>query len=144
MKNIFVSIDFNEQESILMDKAFELAKAFNAKIWLVHIAAPEPDFIGYDVGPQYIRDARAEDLKEEHKLLQEYAQRLNNKRVKAEGLLIQGATVEMIIQEAEKLNSDMIITGHHDHNFLYKAFVGSVSDQIIKESKIPLLLVPLE
>jgi nucleotide-binding universal stress UspA family protein len=144
MKNILVSIDFNEQETFLMDKAYEMAKAFNSKIWLVHIAAPEPDFIGYDVGPQYIRDARAEDLKEEHKLLQEYARKLESKGVKAEGLLIQGATVEMIIQEAEKLNSDLIITGHHDHNFLYKAFLGSVSDEIIKLSKIPLLLIPLD
>lgn len=144
MKNIFVSIDFNEQEAFLMDKAYELGKALDAKIWLVHIAAPEPDFIGYDVGPQYIRDARAEDLKEEHKLLQEYARQLESRGVKAEGLLIQGATVEMIIQEAEKLNSDLIITGHHDHNFLYKAFVGSVADEIIKESKIPVLLVPLD
>ena len=69
MKNILVSIDFNEQEALLMDRAYEFAKAFDAKIWLVHIAAPDPDFVGYDAGPQYVRDARAEDLKGEHKLL---------------------------------------------------------------------------
>ncbi|WP_375578584.1 universal stress protein [Marivirga tractuosa] len=144
MKNILVSIDFNEQEAFLMDKAYEFAKAFDAKIWLVHIAAPDPDFVGYDVGPQYIRDTRADDLRAEHKLLQDYAQQLEAKGVRAEGLLVQGATVEMIIKEAEKLNSDLIITGHHDHNFLYKAFMGSTSEEIIKESKIPVLLVPLD
>ena len=64
--------------------------------------------------------------------------------MKAEGLLVQGATVEMIINEAQKLNSELIITGHHDHNFIYKAFNGSVSDDIIKKSKIPVLLVPLD
>ncbi len=144
MKNILVSIDFNEQEDFLMDKAYEFAKAFNAKIWLVHIAAPDPDFVGYDVGPQYIRDARADDLRAEHKLLQDYAKLLEEKGVRAEGLLVQGATVEMLLKEAQKLNTDLIITSHHDHNFFYKAFIGSTSEEIIKESKIPVLMVPLD
>ncbi len=66
------------------------------------------------------------------------------KGVRAEGLLVQGATVEMLLKEAQKLNTDLIITGHHDHNFLYKAFIGSTSEEIIKESKIPVLMVPLD
>jgi len=144
MNNILVSIDFNEQEAFLMDKAYELGKAFDAKIWLLHIAAPDPDFVGYDVGPQYVRDTRAEDLHKEHQLLQDYAKQLELKGVKAEGLLVQGGTVEMILKEAKKLNTDLIITGHHDHNFLYKAFLGSVSEGIVKDSKIPVLLVPLD
>ncbi|WKV12454.1 universal stress protein [Marivirga harenae] len=143
MKNIFVSIDFKEQEQLLLDKAFELAKAFDAKIWLVHIAAPEPDFVGYGVGPQYVRAMRASELREEHHLLQKYSQKLIKKGVESEALLVQGATVEMIIKEAKKLDADLIITGHHDHNFLYKAFMESVSNGLIKKSKIPLLLVPL-
>jgi nucleotide-binding universal stress UspA family protein len=59
-------------------------------------------------------------------------------------MLVQGATIEMIMEEAEKLKVDLIIAGHEEHNFLYKAFVGSVSRQIIRKSKIPVLIVPLE
>jgi nucleotide-binding universal stress UspA family protein len=110
----------------------------------MHISAPDPDFVGYDVGPQYIRDNRGAEIRKEHKLLQEYATKLKKKGVNAEGLLIQGATIEMIIDESKKLNIDLIIAGHHEHSFFYKAFVGSVSAEIIKESKIPVLIVPLE
>tara|TARA_R110000868_G_scaffold374391_1_gene638892 strand:+ start:417 stop:851 length:435 start_codon:yes stop_codon:yes gene_type:complete len=144
MKNILVTIDFNEKIDLLIDKAFELAKPLGSKVWLMHIAAPEPDFVGYDVGPQYIRDFRAKELRKEHQLLQEYADKLMKKGVDAEGLLVQGATTEMIISESKKLNVDLIIAGHHDHGFLYKAFVGSVSSQIIKKAKIPVLIVPVE
>ncbi|WMN07179.1 universal stress protein [Marivirga arenosa] len=144
MKNILVSVDFNEQEKAVVDKAYEMGAAFKAKIWLVHIAAPEPDFVGYGVGPQYIREMRASELREEHELLQKYTKKLVDKGVEAEALLVQGATIEMIIKEAEKLKADMIIAGHHEHNFLYKAFMESVSNGIIKKSKIPLLLVPLK
>jgi len=144
MKNILLTIDFKNNEKLLIDKAFQLAEAFNSKIWLVHIAAPDPDFAGFEIGPKYIRNSRAEDLKKEHRQLQEYAAELKEKGVSAEGLLIQGATIEMIIEEAQKLNVDLIITGHHEHSFLYRAFVGSVSNEIIRKSKIPVLIVPID
>ena len=144
MKNILVSIDFDIKTTLLIDKAYELAKAFDSKIWLIHIAAPDPDFVGYQVGPQYIRDSRAHELREEHRQLQEFTKELANKNINAEGLLIQGATIEMIIQESKKLNIDLIITGHHKHNFLYKAFVSSVTREIIELSKIPILIIPYE
>lgn len=144
MKNILVTINFDKNEKLLIDKAFQLAEAFDSKIWLMHIAAPNPDFVGYEVGPQYIRDSRATELRKEHKQLQEYSIGLKTKGVDSEGLLIQGATIEMIIEESKKLNIDLIITGHHDHGFFYNAFVGSVSTKIIKNSKIPVLLIPLD
>jgi len=143
MKNILVAIELEEFDRLLIDKAFQIAKAFTSKLWLLHIAAPEPDFVGYDVGPQYIRDSRADELRNEHKVLQKYTTEIQNKGVNAEGLLIQGATIEMILEESKKLQVDLIIAGHHDHSFVYKALIGSVSTQIIKASKIPVLIVPL-
>ncbi len=144
MKNILVTIDFNKNEKLLIDKAFQLAESFDSKLWLMHIAAPDPDFVGYEVGPQYIRDSRASDLRKEHRLLQEYTTTLKKKGVDSEGILVQGATIEMIIEESKKLNIDLIIAGHHEHGFFYNAFVESVSAKVIKKSKIPVLIVPLE
>jgi nucleotide-binding universal stress UspA family protein len=143
MKNILVTIDFTESEALLIDKAFEFAKSFDSKLWLMHVAAPDPDFVGYDVGPQYIRDIRAKKLRKEHKLIQEYANTLKGKGVDSDGLLIEGATVEMIIKESEKLNVELIIVGHHEHGFFHNLFEGSSSSKIIKRSKIPILIVPL-
>lgn len=143
MKNILVSIDFDDNENFLIDKTIKFAKAFTAKVWLIHIAAPDPDFVGYDAGPQYVRDQRAEDLREEHKLLQQYAQSLKQNGVDADGLLIQGATTEMIIEEAKKLNIDMIIAGHNKRNFLYQMFVSSTTEGLINQSNIPVLVVPM-
>lgn len=144
MKNILVSIDFNNNEKLLVDKALEMAKAFDAKIWLLHVAAPEPEFIGFGVGPQYIRDSRADELRKEHRILADYADLIRQENQECEGLLIQGATTDMILEEAAKLNIDLIITGYHDHNFLYKAFFGSVAKGVIKKSTIPVMLIPLE
>ena len=144
MKHILVTINFEKNEKLLIDKAFQLAEAFNSKLWLIHIAAPNPDFVGFEVGPKYIRNFRATELRKEHKLLQEYSSSLKAKGVDSEGLLVQGATIEMIIEESKKLSIDLIICGHHEYDFFYKAFVGSVSSQIIKKSKLPVLIIPFD
>lgn len=143
MENILVTIDFNDSEKLLIDKAFQLAKAFGSKVWLLHIADPEPDFVGYKVGPQYIRDSVASELRNEHRRIQEYTVKLKEKGIEAEGLLIQGATIEMILEESKKLHVDLIIAGHHERGFLFNAMVGSVSANIMNKSKIPVLIVPL-
>lgn len=144
MKNILVAIDFDERTYELVNYAAEFAKKFGAKIWIVHIAAPEPDFVGYSVGPEYIRDSRASELRSEHKNLHLLVDKLHQEGVEAEGLLVSGSTVKMILDEAKKLHADLIITGSHDHSFLYNAFVGNTSLELFKKSAIPLLTVPLD
>jgi nucleotide-binding universal stress UspA family protein len=144
MKNILLAIDFNDGERILIEKALEWAKAFGAKIWMLHVASPEPEFVGFGVGPQYIRDSMAEELKKEHKMLYEYANQIKSEGIEADGLLIKGMTTEMIMKEAKKLNIDLIITGHHDHSLLHKLFFGSVAAGVVRKSRVPVLLIPMD
>ncbi len=144
MKNILVSVNFEEKFSRLIDMASELAEMSGAKVWILHVAAPDPDFVGYEVGPQYIRDVRADDLREEHRLLQKFISLMKANGIDAEGLLIQGATTEMILAESERLKTDLVIIGHHDHGILYETFVGSNAKNIINKSKIPVMIVPLD
>ncbi|HMV43179.1 MAG TPA: universal stress protein [Leptospiraceae bacterium] len=143
MKNILVTVTFEEKETqILLEKARSIAEKFGSKLWLVHIAAPNPDFIGYDVGPQYIRDHRAGELKKEHNLLKKYADEFKEKNIEAEGLLVQGATVDMILKESAKLKIDLVIIGHHKHNLLHKIFIQDIDETIAHESNVPVLMVP--
>ena len=144
MKNILVTIDFNGKEEILLEQAFQMVFAFKCKLWIMHIAAPDPDFVGYDVGPEEVRDDRAEELRREHRLLQKYSKEMNDRGIDTAGLLVSGATIETILEEAEKLKADLIITGHETHGFFYRAILGSTAEQLLEDSKIPLLIVPLD
>ena len=142
MKNILVGIDFHEKAGYLVDKAYEWTRAHDARFWLLHVAAPEPDFVGYEVGPEYIRDFRAKELRNEHKLLTDFVHKLKEKGAEADGLLIPGNTIDVVIAETKKLNIDLIIFGHHEHSLLYKMFFGSHATSIVQRSKIPVLVVP--
>lgn len=142
MKNILVSIDFDHLTETLIDHALQLAEKGSGMIWLLHVAAPDPDFVGYEVGPQYIRDSRAGKLKEEMAKLTSQADRIAEMGYRSDGILIQGATSRTIVSESEKLDIDLIIMGRQHHNFLYNLFFGSTPDEVIKRSKIPVLVIP--
>ena len=143
MKNIMVALDFEENSRTLLNKAKEIGEKFNAKIWILHVAAPQPEFIGYETGPQYVRDFRAIDLKREHKLLQQYSNLMKADGLDSEGLLISGESVSTIVEKAKSLNIDMVIIGHHHHGLIYKAFVGGTDTKILNRIEVPVLIVPL-
>ncbi len=142
MKNILVPIDFSAVSQRAVELAIELASATSAKVWLVHVAAPDPDFVGFGAGPSYVRDQRADELKKEHTEIQEMAKDLQAKGIQAEGLLVQGPTSSTIVEEAESLKADLIVMGSHGHGAIYKTFVGSVSQQVLGDSPVPVLIVP--
>jgi nucleotide-binding universal stress UspA family protein len=143
MKNILVTVDFEKETNVLLDKASELANKFGSKVWLIHVAAPDPDFVGYAAGPQNEIDFRADELKNEQEMITQYVRQLKEAGVTAEGLLVKGPTVETILKKIENLDVDLIIMGHHKHNLFYKTFVGNTDSALVNKSKIPVLLVPL-
>ncbi|MBK8228192.1 MAG: universal stress protein [Flavobacteriales bacterium] len=142
MKSILAAVDFSAVTPSLLALSCEFAKHHNAKLWLIHVAAPDPDFIGFKTGPQYIRDHRAEQLRQEHIDLQGMAAEAREKGIDSEALLLQGPTAETILAEVERLKSDMVVVGSHGHSALYRAFVGSVSEQVLRECTAPVLVVP--
>ena len=143
-KNILVAVDFNDAVGELMSYAESIAEKFGAKIWVVHVAAPDPDFVGFDAGPQYIRDMRADELRDEHKELQQIQDMFIDKKIESDALLIQGSTVETVLEEAKKLKADILIVGTHKHSFFYNLFTESVSVELFKNSEIPVLSIPIE
>lgn len=143
LKNIMVAVDFNDSIGELMIYADGFAQKFGAKIWVLHVADPEPDFVGYEPGPQYIRDIKAEEYREEHHNLQEICKNFISEDVKAEALLIQGSPVETVMEEARKLKIDLLVVGTHKHSFLHNLLQESVSMELLKKTEIPMLTIPI-
>ncbi|MDX1761149.1 MAG: universal stress protein [Christiangramia sp.] len=143
-KNIMVAVDFNDSIGELMVYADSIAQKFESKVWVLHVAEPEPDFVGYEPGPQYIRDIKANEYREEHRNLQEICKNFLSEEVNADALLIQGSTVETVLAEAQKLNIDLLIVGTHKHSFLHNLLQESVSRELIKQSDIPIMAIPIE
>ena len=143
LKNILVAVDFNDAVGELLGYAEGFAEKFGAKVWVLHVADPNPDFVGYNTGPQYIRDFKAEDLRDEHRNLQSITKTFLGDEIEKEALMIQGSTVETVLEEAYKLKTDLLIVGTHKHSFLHNLLQESVSLELLKKGNIPILAIPI-
>jgi len=144
MKTIILLCEVNDSDYVLLSHVEPLAKAFSSRVYLIHVAAPDPDFVGYQIGPQHERDRRANVLRHEHQSLQKYADLLREKGLDANALLVQGETVLSVLDEAERLKADLIVLGNHHRNLFHKVASNRVSDILLRKSTYPLLLVPIE
>lgn len=144
MIKLLVPIDFSDATPLIIKQAVKLAKSLEGEIRLIHIVAPEPDFIGDDVGPKVLRDQKAQRIRELHKKIQDLADKISEENIKVTPLLIQGVTVDEIIKESKKFNADIILMGSHGHGAMYNLLMGSVIEGVIKESGIPVLIVPVK
>lgn len=143
MRKIVVGIDLSAATDKVIQTAARLAQSQSSQIWLVHVAGPNPDFVGYEAGPQVVRDQIAAGLRDEHRHLQDIADTVGSEGVTVTPLLVRGPTVESILNEAAKLQADVIVIGSHGHGLLYRALVGSVAQGILRGSSCPVLIVPV-
>ncbi|MBL8009694.1 MAG: universal stress protein [Flavobacteriales bacterium] len=142
MKNILAAIDLSPITHEVLRLAGDLALVRQATLWIVHVAAPDPDLVGFEPGPQHIRDQRAHELRDEHQELQQLALERSSQGVDARALLVQGPTVATILDQAARLHADLIVLGSHGHGALHRFFVGSVCQQVLGGTRTPLLIVP--
>lgn len=66
---------------------------------------------------------------------------LSENQYDAEIEVLEGDTANAVLQHAENIGADLVITGTRDQNRLKKLLFGSVSDKISTKSEIPVLIV---
>ena len=139
---ILVAVDLSKSTEKVVKQVEVLGKALSAKVWLLHVAEPEPEFVGFDNAAKYIRDARSELFHNEHRQIQAIADRLRKAELEATALLVQGFMADCILHEAAKLNVKLIVLGSHGHGNIYDFLVGSVSEAVLHKATCPVLIVP--
>ncbi len=139
---VLVPVDLSAVSSRVADGARSLAKRIDARVVLMHVEPPDPDFVGYEVGPPTVRDAVSREIRKDDARLHALRDALRAEGVEAEGLLIQGPAVEKIIEESNRLDVDYIVIGSHGHGALYDLVVGSVCDGVVRRATRPVVVIP--
>lgn len=141
--NLLVALDLSAASSDVVRAVRKYAATTKAQVRLLHVAEPNPAFIGYEAGPEVVREQVALEHRNEHRLIQEHADSLREAGIDAAALLIQGPIIETILKEAEKMTADMIVLGNYGHGAVYQLVAGSTCLGVVRQTTLPLLLVPV-
>ena len=139
-ESIIVGVDLNaDTDAITIERAKQLAKMYNAKLYLVHAVESLNAY-----GTPYIDIAVADIEKEistahKQQLLQEAAQQ----GIPTDALIVEiGTPTNVIIEQAQKIQADLIIVGAHSHHGL-SLLLGSTTDSILHDAPCDVLAVHL-
>ena len=140
LNKILWATDFSEeaQESLLYADAF--AKTFKAKIVALHVV---PDFSAalYDAA----RVIKGELLQKMAAVKGEAEEKIKaiskEKGIPFEKIIVvEGTASKIIIDSTEKEGVDLIVIGRRGMSAMEKLFIGSVANQVLRTSPVPILL----
>src|SRR6187431_3439797 len=102
MKTILVPVDFSDVTTRVLDASRSMARAHSAKLVLLHVSEPEPDFVGFEPGPVAVRTTVARDFRKEHQMLEELRAKVEEGGLEVLALQIQGPIIDKVLDEADK------------------------------------------
>ena len=139
IKKILWTTDFSDeaQEALLYADAF--AKTFNAEIVALHVV-PDISPALYDAALVVKGELakRLEYVKEEKQKKFDAMKKAKNLEFKA--LIKEGNAAKKIIETAEEEKVDLIVLGRRGLSAIEKLFIGSVANQVLRSSSVPVLL----
>lgn len=139
---ILAALDLTATTTAVLREARLWGRRMDAELILIHVTEPDPDFVGYGAGPESVRLAVAHKFTRAHKQIEDMAAELRKEGLECTALLLQGATAETILREANRLSADILLMGTHSHGRLHQILMGSVSKAVLEKADRPVLLIP--
>lgn len=140
---ILVPTDFSEFSDKAVKQGIDIAKQYNAKLFLLHVIPSDiqrcsVDYCLTDIQVQEIEEQMTEWAKKEmQKQLDKFPR---SKEVEVVTDVKKGLAYEAILDEEKTRGIDLIVIASLGRTGLAKFFIGSVSRNVLKGAKCPVLL----
>ena len=142
MTKIVVPIDFSKSSENALKYAYQLAKVQNKVIKLLHAYHPvSVDIDGVSIIDPHVENIKRKQLKQlsyKKKQLEE----LDSTLPYVDEEFKVGFAVEEIVELSNDDHTDMIVMGSTGRGSAMKKWFGSVSLEVLKKAKAPVLIVP--
>ena len=141
IKKILVAIDNSQCSIIAAKEGIELARQLNAEIGIVFVVDITKAIGNPDVG--IITQEALMMLKKEVEDTFNFLTSLYEKD-KITKFMPEGYPAEEIINTSLFFNADLIVIGTHGRTGLKHFLLGSVAENVLRRSKVPVLSVPVK
>jgi nucleotide-binding universal stress UspA family protein len=151
IQKILIAVDDSKISENAAAYGFELAHAYKAHVGLVNIVAPiiypptESDGI---TGLPFV-NSTVDDV-ELIKVQNESSENIIQRTIKtfAKGLAVTqftdyGSTADGIISCSKEFGADLVVLGTHSRTGIDRLLMGSIAEDVVRHSDVPVLVVPL-
>jgi nucleotide-binding universal stress UspA family protein len=150
MQKLLVPTDFSPHSVNGCHYAVELAKATEGEIRLMHVTVrltaekgiPGAPIVAPIEAPLLNLEDREEDGQHSLGSLYEELSGLAGEDVKVTTSLKTGDVVDRVLEEADSYEPDLIVMGVTHHTELFRLLIGSVAEELISKTELPILVVP--
>src|SRR5271165_4276615 len=135
--NVLIATDFSSCSNLALSFGLELAHGYQANAYVVSVLPREQYMIAGAEAYVAAKDAARRDLLE-------LKRELRKKHSYIEGedyhlFLLEGEVAESILDFARQKEIDVIVVGTHGRGGLGRALMGSVAEQVFRQSPVPVL-----
>jgi len=145
MKTIVVAVDFSNATPLVLEMASGLAKAFGARVHLLHVVEPEPSYTAYGFTPDefpalhaYQEEAKRRATAQLEALLATVSLGLPD----AQCHIAEGSPLHSLLDYIKEIGADFVVLGSHGHGAIASLLLGSVAEGMVRKAAVPTLIVP--
>lgn len=148
-ETVCLATDFSPVSARAADYVLRLTDAGCRKIVLLHVieaakeqmVISEPPGLDADLATTYEDTIRERVHRESQQLMTETVTRLQEAGLVVDPVIISGNPADEIVRVAESRDAALIVVGAHGRTSLKQAFLGSVSADVIRRARQPVLVV---
>ena len=151
-ERIIVPLDGSRLSAQAIPYASEISKRFDAEVILVRVLSPSglaivpqatvmESTVATDIIAQEARMKDVDNAANAKRYLINWAQSLKTQGVKASYQVTIGTPAKSIMELAQARQASLIVMMSHGRGWFKRAIMGSVADEILRGSSVPVLII---
>ena len=138
-KNVLCATDFSPSSSTVVAYAVAIASRYRSKLYVAHVIPPD---IYKSVPPEAMPEAVKQTHVQAQQDLESLSHRDEMEHINHELLLRDGQVSTVLLELLDKYKVDLLAIGTRGHTGLDRLLLGSVAEEMFRQAKCPVLIVP--
>jgi nucleotide-binding universal stress UspA family protein len=153
IKRVLIALDYDNHARKIAEMGYSIAESMNAEVVLLHVLVDATYYSAFEYSPMlgmggfsntdFSKLVQEEGLKQGAKyFLENIKTHLGDENISTK--VGEGNFADIILNRADNYNSDLIVLGSHKKGWFEKMLAGDVTEQVLHQTEIPLLIVPIK
>lgn len=139
-EKILFPCDFTENSSKILPYVLSMAERYNSQVYILYVDELQK-WGGHFIPHTSLEALRQESLKAAEKAMDKICEEELQSCPNFQRKIVSGDPVVEILKLIESEGIDMVVMGTHGRKGLEHAIFGSVAENVVKKSPIPVLIV---